>query len=403
MAINKQTLIEMRKNAAHRHRRIIMNTDGGDTFSSPPQEPKTPRNFLKNRVGGLVGSQVDTILDCTAGTFCSLDLDREEANLSMGGGPVSESWVKALKDQGFDGLQLKIDFGHKNAIEVFRSFRMNDTHDAKLPHLLSPWKKKHPECLMGKQGEEFLYGGGRWSALDYERPEVRDKVFRIIEDTCNRYNIDGIEMDFFRHPHFFKPQMIGDQVTQEHCDLMTDLVRRIRKMIDKVSMDRGHPLLILARVFDSPDYSKAVGLDVTRWMEEDLIDIVAGGGYIQLETWDRLAELGRRYGVPAYAAISASRLKRSNFLEEKSLIQTGGWMTDKHPLFRPIWRGEAANSLKAGVSGIYTFNLHYPGDELFHQMGSLETLEGLEAIYEFNPGIQAEYWIKGGSGFVRHP
>ncbi len=380
-----------------------MNTDGGDTHPAPPDAPKTVENFLKWRVGPLVGSQVDTILDCTAGEFFAIDPAREEADLPMGGGPVGEDWVRALTDQGYDGLQLKIDFGHKNGMEVFRSFRMNDTHDAKLTHLLTPWKKNHPDCLVGKPGEQFPYGGGRWSALDYGAAEVREKVFRVIEDTCKRYNVDGIEMDFFRHPHFFKPQMTGDPVTREHCDLMTDLVRRVRKMADEVALRRGHPLLILARVFDSPGYSKASGLDVTRWMEEDLVDMVAGGGYIQLEPWENFAELGRRYDLPVYAAISASRLKRSRFLDEESLRETGGWMTDTHPLFRPIWRGEAANAWNAGVTGIYTFNLHYPADDLFRQIGSLETLGGLEAVYEFNPGIHADYWLKDGSAFIRRP
>ena len=380
-----------------------MNTDGGDTSHAPPDEPKTAENFLKYRVSPLVGSQVDTILDCTAGTFFALDPYSEEADLPMGGGPVSEEWAQALIDQGYDGLQLKIDFGHENGMEVFRSFRMNDTHDAKLTHLLSPWKKKYPECLVGKPGEPFPYGGGRWSALDYGTAEVRDKAFRVVEETCRGYDVDGIEMDFYRHPHFFRPQMTGDPVTQEHCDLMTGLVKRVRDMTDEVSRRRGHPLLILARVFDSPGYSKAIGLDVTRWMEEDLVDMVAGGGYDQLEPWESFADLGRRFEVPVYAAISASRLKRSGFLDEESLEETGGWITDTHPLFRPIWRGEATNAWKAGVSGIYTFNLHYPADTLFREMGSLETLEGLESVYQFNPGIHAENWLKGGSAFIRPP
>ena len=78
-------------------------------------------------------------------------------------------------------------------------------------------------------------------------------------------------------------------------------------------------------------------------------------------------------------------------------------MTRAHPLFRPVWRGEAANAWQAGVSGIYTFNLHDPGDDVFREIGSLETLEGLAAVYDFNLGIHAGNWLKGGENFIRFP
>ena len=394
--------VEQRRRIARRPRRILMNTDGGDTTRTPDDEPRTPENFLKYRVGPLGGSQVDAILDNTAGEFFELDPDRESYDLSLGGGPVHD-WAKALKDQGFDGLQLKIDFGRANGIEVFRSFRMNDTHDAKRPELFPQWKKDHPECLLGKPGEVPPYGGGRWSGLDYGNDLVREKVFRVIEDICTNYDVDGIDLDFYRHPHYFRPQMSGDPVTQDHCDLMTDLLTRVRRMTDEVGRQRGRPFLIVVRVFDSVGYSKAIGFDIERWMDEDLVDIVAGGGYDHLEPWENWAELGKRHDVPTYACISASRLKRSSFLDPESLKATKGWMARTHPLFRPVWRGEAANAWKAGVAGIYTFNLHDPGDDVFWEIGSLETLEGLESMYEFNPGIHAGNWLKGGERFIKRP
>jgi uncharacterized lipoprotein YddW (UPF0748 family) len=79
------------------------------------------------------------------------------------------------------------------------------------------------------------------SAVNYGLPEVRDKVFRIFQDVCTRYDVDGIEMDFYRHPVYFKPQMTGEPVTQEHCDMMTGLLRRIRAMTIDVGQETGTP------------------------------------------------------------------------------------------------------------------------------------------------------------------
>ena len=53
--------------------------------------------------------------------------------------------------------------------------------------------------------------------MDYGRPEVREKVYRILADVAGRYDVDGIEMDFFRHPVLFAAQMVGKPVTQAQC------------------------------------------------------------------------------------------------------------------------------------------------------------------------------------------
>ena len=45
-------------------------------------------------------------------------------------------------------------------------------------------------------------------------PEVREKVFRIFRDVCMRYDVDGIEMDFFRHPLYFREMMLGEPVSR---------------------------------------------------------------------------------------------------------------------------------------------------------------------------------------------
>ena len=37
-----------------------------------------------------------------------------------------------------------------------------------------------------------------YTALNYEHEEVRNKVYSIIADVCT-FDLDGIELDFFRH------------------------------------------------------------------------------------------------------------------------------------------------------------------------------------------------------------
>jgi len=377
---------EARKKVAHRQRRIIMNNDGNDCWKPGPDEPKTPENFLSKRTSPLVGSHVDAIFYCT-GVFNSYTHQSDETELRTNADRGVQDWAHELIKQGRDSLRIMTDFGHRQGWEVFWSMRMNDTHDAADDRLLCRWKQEHPQYLMGKKSDKFRYGGGRWSAVNYALPEVRDKVFRILKDVATRYDVDGLELDFFRHPVYFKPQMTGEPVTQVHCDMMTDLIHRVRAMCDEVGARRGRPMLIAVRVPDSVGYAKAIGLDVVRWMERDLIDLVVGTCYFHLEPWENMVALCKQYDVPFYACLSASRLVDPKKPESQGNIEA--------------WRGEALNAWQAGVSGIYTFNRFNPRDPIFRELGDPERLRTLPRTYAFNPGQAMDYWLKDGKRFLK--
>jgi len=118
---------------------------------------------------------------------------------------------------------------------------------------------------------------------------VRDYIFRILEEVCQRYDVDGIELDWMRHPKFFRPTTDGNPATPEQVEMMNDLVRRIRAMTERVAEQRGRPLLVATRVTLNVEHSLDLGLDLKTWLEEDLVDIVTvGGGYACLgwrRTW----------------------------------------------------------------------------------------------------------------------
>ncbi len=245
---------------------------------------------------------------------------------------------------------------------------------------------------MGKLGQEFPFGRanwkGRWSALDYTIPEVRDKAFRVLQDVATRYDVDGLELDFFRHPVFFKPQMTGAPVTQDHCDMLTELLRRVRRMVDDVAARRERPLLIAVRIPDSIGYCKGIGLDVERWLKDDLIDLLVAGGYFHLQPWENIVAVGHRYDVPVYPCLSASRLSSDRF-NNLSVTRL------------KTWRAEAARAWKAGADGIYVFNCFNPRDPIYRELGDPKLLKGLDQEYQVNVG-RLNHWLKDGSQFIKH-
>jgi len=269
-------------------------------------------------------------------------------------------------------------------MEVFWSYRMNNIEDSFAAWSHPRWKREHPEYLLGKPEDYPKYPMTDprkwWSALNFAVPEVRGHVLRIFEDVLARYDIDGVDMDWFRHPRFFPETTEERAVTPEHIAMMNDFVREVRALSDKTGAARGRPLLISCRVPLSVERCLAIGLDVPTWLGEDLVDILVFGGDLgpmamapQLRT---MVELAHKYQVPALANIGVSGLQPAT-----------GYYTEE------AWWAAATNAWHAGVDGIYTFNL-FPKEpkEQFSRIGSSDTLKGLDKLYAIDPIQPKDFW-----------
>jgi hypothetical protein len=381
-------LKQQRKEAAHRQRRIIMNNDGNDARTSP-DEPRTYENFLRQRTTALAGTQVDAIFYCS-GVFNLYHHHSTESEPRRHGDQKVVDWAWELGEHGPDSLTTIVDFGHKNKMEVFWSMRMNDTHDSGDAALLCQWKQDHPDYLMGKKGDKFV-AARRWSAVNYEVPEVREKVFRILRDVATRYDVDGLELDFFRHPVYFKPQLLGQSVTQQQRDLMTDLLRQVRAMADETAARRGRPMLIAVRVPDSVEYCSAVGLDLVRWMKEDLVDLMSVSCYFQLNPWKTSVDLGHAYDVPVYPCLSEPRFKDA----ESDRVRTS----------LDCYRGRALAAWNAAADGIYLFNYFDPHSDVWRELGDHEALQAMDQIYPAGTTATTAInaWLAGGTAWLNQP
>lgn len=106
---------------------------------------------------------------------------------------------------------------------------MNDMHG--YDFLRSQFLLDHPDWGLSKN-----------RALDFGRSEVRDHVFRLIDEAVRRYDCNGLELDFNRSPTFFK-----DGTSDERVIKMNSLVERVRKLLDDVGRERGRRLVLAVR------------------------------------------------------------------------------------------------------------------------------------------------------------
>jgi len=378
----------MRRQAAHRKRRIIQNFDGNDATFSPKRKP-FEQGLLNVYMSGLEHSQVDSIFYCTHWCFGTVihrsriatTLTSKDAHPSL-----KNNCVQDLIDMGTDPLEVVGGFCRRHDIEFFCSFRMNDIHDGATdgngnliyPHLLSEFKRKHTEYLLGEVGERLPgrpYGSRAACAVDYGVAEVRDYMFRMIEEVCQNYDVDGIELDFFRHAIFFKRHAREGKVGQEERDQMTSLILRIREMMDREGLKRGKPFLLSVRVPDSVGFCRDIGLDIERWLREDLVDLLMTSGYFRLAPWSGSVTLGHKYNVPVYANLSEAREMEKGYKRN--------WKRYTAEAFR----ARALRAWSSGADGIYTYNIFYffrPTHPIWSEMGDPATLAKKDKLYVAN-------------------
>ena len=391
-------LKQQRKKAAHRQRRVIFNNDGNEPVYYCKEA--TAPALLECRTTALVGTHVDSIFYCTwssgFGMFTHNTKVGEvftcKANPPGAANKTGFSTNKTADfiEQGTDPLKIMVDFCKKHGIEIFWSMRMNDTHDAwggwYSEYLFPKLKREHPEWLVASKAKRSRHGG--WSAVDFGRPEIRDLAFRYVQEVCQDYDVDGVELDFFRHPVFFKCHAMGQDCGPEECAMMTDMLRRIRRMTEEVGLKRGRPILVGVRVLDSVEANRAIGLDVAGWLEEGLVDLMAVSGYFRLSPWETSVELGHKHGVPVYPCLSESRMRGQPGKLRQSLAS---------------YRARAMNVWAGGADGVYLFNSFNPKSPLWSELGDPGKLATMDKLY--TTGARGTRvigsWLPGGKRFLR--
>ncbi|MHB9071507.1 MAG: hypothetical protein ACYC54_14210 [Sedimentisphaerales bacterium] len=166
---------------------------------------------------------------------------------------------------GGDILDIFIRQCRNRGIVPFVSFRLNDAHgkefvDAdgnKIPswacHCISRFYAEHPEYRIGSDMDDYFQRGQNWAI-----PEVRENMFDFIEEICENYDIDGFELDFMRFHSYF---ILESTTLQQRTCVMTEFVKRVRKLLDRTSKNGQHRWLCV-RIANDLAYHDMMGIDL---------------------------------------------------------------------------------------------------------------------------------------------
>ncbi len=265
-------------------KRIVLNDDGW--IMSQIMTPVTTAVLKERIVDTYVDSGLDTLSWCIGDTgrqrYETLDILAQPNHLPQGReNDLGAQNLRRLIESDGGPVTIFTKLCHDIGMKFLPSVRMNSHYDRSVADDVGSIRSDHPEYLIGRPGEEFIPNTTQWgirTGLDYARPEVRSHVAALVIDLFERFDTDGVELDFMRHPAFFR---VDEAYGSRH--LITDMLRQIRAKMDDVSASTGRDLEILVRVPPTLDDSARIGLDVERWIREGIVGAVAaGGGFIPL-------------------------------------------------------------------------------------------------------------------------
>ena len=274
---------------------------------------------------------------------------------------------KSLAGAGQNPPAIVVDECHKRGIDAFVSLRMNDCHDGQhakgtLPNVeLATFKRQNPDWLVPDLDW--------WTALNYAHPRVRKLKLRVVEEFFDRWNFDGIELDWLRHSLHF-PR--GTE--QENAHHLTGFMRTVRQSLNARAKRRGRPIEIAVRIPERLSWCKQGGFDVPTWLSEDLCDmLILGQGLTQLPTLGEFHDAMSNRRIPIYPCLATYGNGYS--ISPESVV-----------------RGSADNLWHDGADGLYTFNWFFHGDwrkQLLGDISEPSRLVGKNKRYTLTHRVKA--------------
>jgi len=242
--------------------------------------------------------------------------------------------------QGVDYPARMIQRCRRHGISPWISLRMNDVHcNDNLDHPFHSdlWRK--PEYF--RKGHPGYYA----RALDYAHPEVRNHYQALIVETLERYDVDGLELDFMREPYLFSK---GEE--QAGSEILTRWLEGIRQLVDQAAARRGHPIKIGVRIPFHPETTLGLGLDAPSWAKEGLVDLV-----VTAPRWGTL-----HFDMPlgGWRELLGDRVTLAGGLDMNYQPYPGGPRRVVDPEYAA---GAAVSVLAGGADIVYLFNYFQHG------------------------------------------
>jgi hypothetical protein len=287
----------------------------------------------------------------------------------------SHAGFKRWREQGIDMVGRLVEETKRRNLECSWHHRVSevdlrrDGKGAAWTDVPDPLKQTHPDWTL-----KCWWPHGLW---DFSVPDVRQLTVDSLREVAERYDFDGIQLDFARHVPCLS---LGRQWEFRHH--VTDLVRRVRQMLLEVESKRGRPFLLAAKIPRNLKGCHIDGFDVEVWAAENLVDIFT------------LGSRSMDVDIAAFRRIAAGRnIKLQPCFDDHHT--TDGYR------YAPIevLRGVFGNWWQQGADSVCTFNWsnappdaqrqfgdnYLPGpnahEQAYQEVGSTDTLQFRDKVF----------------------
>lgn len=289
-----------------------------------------------------------------------------------------------LYQMGYDPVQIMLARCRQRGLKFVAGMRMNDRHDdSRFPK--GRFVVEHPEWQL--RGDPTPEGSRPYGTrVDYSYEPVRREVLAYIKDMLATYEVDGVEFDYMRACHMFRPGTGAQNALK-----LTEFTRKTRQLMDAAARSRGRGKLLLGvRVPPSLPECRYLGYDVEAWVQEGLVDYVCPSHYVRTEIntpVEQFAELVQGTTCKVYPSIHpTSGFGMVPFLARGTKADVTESLAS--------YRAAAHNFYQFGADGLQTYNYqqmapgygarpeHYATDQWSEALGWLTELRDPALVAE---------------------
>lgn len=367
---------------------IALNEDNSHFFFTRAGQPLSEA-LVDEWVDQYAGTQVDTLLlcpNCMRTSYASRvwdpiwrgydpagpDDQPLLASLPPEGRAGARNWVHTawqLDQMGIDVYARWIARCRQRGLSPWLTMRMNDVHnvDDERCYIHSEFWREHPEY----RRVAYRFAGWPDRAFDYAQPAVREHHLILIRELAQRYDFDGLELDWMRFGFHFRP---GHEA--EGCAILTEFTADVRRLLDEWQRRRGHRIRLGARVPSRPHTALGLGMDAVVWARQGLVDWLVITPFWATAEIDMPVEVWRQLLAGTGVELAAGL---------EVLLRPYPDYRRLHTNLLGTARGAAAALLDRGADRVYLFNYmdsqtaiddleNYPA--LLREIGALSTLAG---------------------------
>ncbi len=263
---------------------VAVNIDGDifcHIYRSCGRDVSEIEKTLKSYVDGYAKGGISDLLFCC---FCQNSLFPSEV-ISWRGDKLTQTQENGLAVDYSDTLAVRgvadiygamegdpIDFMlkevQKHGIRAWLSVRMNDAHLGKSStHWLRSdlfYEAKEKGLMIGDVTGQYYA-----ACFDYGAKRIREKMFAYLCECVDKYDVDGLELDFMREIFCF------DYKRNPNCHIiMTEFVARVHEYLCQKEKLRGHRIKLAVRLCRDIEDNKVFGFNAAEWVQRGLVDVL---------------------------------------------------------------------------------------------------------------------------------